>query len=96
MTPTMLLCRLFTIAADTGVIRTLRALDYETAKQHNFTVEVTDGGPSPRVGRAFVIVNVLDLQDSEPLFEQSEYNVDYEENKVGQLITVKVCDLLLC
>lgn len=83
-------CSLFAISSTTGAIKTVRALDYETAKQHNFTVEVTDGGPSPRVGRALVIVNVLDIEDSEPLFEISEYNTEFEENKVGQLISVLV------
>lgn len=81
---------MFTIAPATGVITTLQPLDYESAKQHNFTIEVTDGGAAPRKGRALVIVNVRDLEDSEPLFESREYNAEFEENKVGEVIQVKV------
>ena len=80
----------FTIDSTTGVIRTLRPLDYESVKQYNFTVEVRDGPPTPRIGRAYVIVNVLDRADSVPRFEQRSYNVDFEENKIGDLVTVKV------
>jgi len=73
-----------------GVIRTTRALDYETQPQHNFSVEVTDGPPSPRKGRALVIVNVIDKADSVPRFVQTTYNVDVEERKIGPFLTVEV------
>lgn len=72
------------------MIRTLRPLDYETARQHNFTVVASDSGPSPRRGRALVIVDVLDVQDSVPLFEKKDYYGEIEENKVGTVLTVKV------
>lgn len=65
-------------------------MDYETQKQHNFTVEVVDGGPSPRTGKAFVIVTVIDVEDSVPVFDKPSYAAEFEENKVGQLITIKV------
>lgn len=86
----MYLHSLFNVVANTGVIRTRGSLDYETKRQHNFTVEVVDGGPSPRTGKAFVIVNVIDREDSVPKFEVPRYSAEFEENKVGELITVKV------
>lgn len=80
----------FRLDPNTGVISTIKPLDYETKKQHNFTVEVNDGPPSPRTGRAFVIVNVQDVADSIPRFNKAVYNVDFEENKIGALVTVEV------
>lgn len=80
----------FSLDANTGTLRTIRPLDYETTKQHNFTVEVSDGPPSPRTGRALVIVNVLDRPDSVPVFPQRSYNADFEENRTGTLIRVNV------
>ena len=56
--------------------------------------QVTDGGSSPRTGRALVIVNVIDLSDSVPTFPQRQHNVDFEENRTGTLIRVNVCHLL--
>jgi len=88
--PSLGLCSLFKINEDTGVIRTLRPLDYEQAPQHNITVVAHDSGPSPRTGRAFVIINVLDISDSVPLFEKTDYEAEVIENTIGPVITVKV------
>lgn len=81
---------LFSVDSNTGTIRTITPLDYETSTQHTFTVEVSDGGPTPRIGRALVTVNVLDRSDNVPIFTQRTYSADFEENRTGTLIRVNV------
>lgn len=66
---------LFRIDPTTGALRTRRALDYERAASHKFTVRVLDAG-SPRLpcaSSATVLVEVLDVNDCPPTFERSTY-----------------------
>ncbi len=66
---------LFSIDANTGAIRTRSNLDHEVAAQYEFTVQVTDMG-TPRQSAsvpAKVTINVMDVNDSPPRFEEEFY-----------------------
>ncbi|XP_061181977.1 cadherin-99C-like isoform X2 [Saccostrea echinata] len=61
---------LFTILPS-GQIRTATALDYETRNVHVILVLGIDGGASSRTGTATVNINVQDVQDTIPLFTET-------------------------
>ena len=50
-----------------------RPLDYETQKKHSFLVVAQDSASDARMGTATVEVNVLDVQDSMPIFDPLTY-----------------------
>lgn len=67
----------FSIDANTGAIRTVKGLDYETMKEVVFHVGVSDQG-NPRLSSentALVRITILDFNDCPPKFEHSVYNV---------------------
>jgi hypothetical protein len=47
-------------------------LDYETQKSYSLTFEARDGGG--RVSTANLFVEVEDVNDNQPVFEQKEYS----------------------
>ncbi|XP_061181976.1 protocadherin Fat 4-like isoform X1 [Saccostrea echinata] len=61
---------LFTILPS-GQIRTAIALDYETRNSHVILILGIDGGASSRTGTATVTINVQDVQDTIPLFTET-------------------------
>ncbi|RXN06608.1 protocadherin-23 [Labeo rohita] len=49
-------------------------LDREIADFYNFTVEALDGGLPPKTGQLQVHITVLDENDNQPVFNQTEYH----------------------
>ncbi|XP_039549970.1 protocadherin-23 [Pimephales promelas] len=49
-------------------------LDRETTDFYNFTIEAFDGGEPSKIGQLQVHVTVLDENDNQPVFNQSEYH----------------------
>ncbi|XP_071105183.1 cadherin-99C-like [Haliotis cracherodii] len=83
----------FRIDGQTGAITTLVPLDFETQKQHEFTVRASDSGASPRANVATVVVSVIDTQDSIPLFVNVDYEGSIQENLNGtSVLTVSAID----
>uniref|UniRef100_A0A803TUV6 Cadherin domain-containing protein n=1 Tax=Anolis carolinensis TaxID=28377 RepID=A0A803TUV6_ANOCA len=70
----------FAIDAATGIITTASALDYEVDPQPQLTVLATDRGTPPLSSTALVRVALQDVNDNEPLFESSFYNVSLKED----------------
>ncbi|XP_067322476.1 LOW QUALITY PROTEIN: protocadherin-16 [Anolis sagrei] len=70
----------FTIDAATGIITTASALDYEVDPHPQLTVLATDRGTPPLSSTALVRVALQDVNDNEPLFESSFYNVSLKED----------------
>lgn len=68
---------LFRVDPATGALRTRRALDYERAASHEFTVRVLDADEPPQpagaAASARVLVDVLDVNDCPPTFERAAY-----------------------
>lgn len=74
-------CR-FSINSNTGAITTVQPLDYETQRVHYFLVLARDNAVDSRTGTATVTVNVQDVQDSVPIFTETNYAVSVPENNV--------------
>ncbi|KAG7484455.1 hypothetical protein MATL_G00049540 [Megalops atlanticus] len=70
----------FTIDPVTGIITTTTQLDYETDPKPSLTVVATDGGRPPLSSTAVVKVILQDINDNEPVFGSSFYNVSIKEN----------------
>lgn len=55
-----------------GGIYVVKPLDYETQKSYSLTMEAKDGGG--RVSTVNILIEVEDVNDNEPIFEQKEYS----------------------
>uniref|UniRef100_A0AAY5KKY4 Cadherin domain-containing protein n=1 Tax=Esox lucius TaxID=8010 RepID=A0AAY5KKY4_ESOLU len=67
----------------------LKALDRE--KQHSVRLLLTavDGGKPPRTGTLQIIINVMDVNDNNPIFSKSLYKVQVSENAaLGTLVMI--------
>ncbi|XP_066507713.1 protocadherin-16-like [Hoplias malabaricus] len=70
----------FTIDPVTGIITTATQLDYETYPKPSIKVVATDGGKPPLSSTALVEISLQDINDNEPVFGSSFYNVSIKEN----------------
>ncbi|CAM5108710.1 unnamed protein product [Eretmochelys imbricata] len=69
----------FHIDSSSGLILTARTLDYEQIQQHQLLVRAIDGGMPPLSGDIIVTVNITDLNDNPPLFNQLLYEAKISE-----------------
>lgn len=78
----------FQVDPDTGVIATRDRMDCERDPEPTFVVLAVDNGrPQQLTGTATVHVTIHDLNDNEPIFDQSFYNADVSEDRaVGSCI----------
>ncbi|XP_048385225.1 cadherin-7a [Stegostoma tigrinum] len=65
--------RYFNIDATTGVITIAKSLDRETNEEHNITVLAMESQNPAQIGRGFVLISVVDVNDNSP-----EFPTDYE------------------
>ncbi|KAI3351192.1 hypothetical protein L3Q82_005748 [Scortum barcoo] len=56
----------FSINTESGVIQSLRSLDYEQVKEYKIRVKAQDGGSPPQSSNATVVVRVQDQNDNPP------------------------------
>lgn len=77
----------FSIDNETGEIRTVKPLDYETQKYYQFVVTAKDGAPDPRIATATVSIDVLDVEDELPAFSRTEYVASVPENMPDYFVT---------
>ncbi|KAH8279555.1 hypothetical protein KR018_000821 [Drosophila ironensis] len=77
----------FQIDPQTGLITTRSHIDCETEPVPQLTIIARDGGVPPLSSSATVLVTIHDVNDNEPIFDQSFYNVSVPENEpVGRCI----------
>jgi len=81
----------FGIFPNSGSLYLKKVLDRETRDKFVFTVIAMDNGSPPGSASASVIVQVLDVNDNEPIFSKPHYEFTVEENTdrgtlVGQVI----------
>ncbi|KAK7790843.1 hypothetical protein R5R35_010718 [Gryllus longicercus] len=78
----------------TGTVRTKKPADYETMKSLNFTVVAYDSGEPQKSASADVTVNIININDMDPVFTQSQYEASVSENSLPgtRVITVKAID----
>lgn len=82
----------FHINAETGMLYTSVPLDAETKAFYTLTVSAIDQGNAGtrKQSSAKVKVNVVDTNDNDPIFEQSEDTVWIDENEPGGTSVTKV------
>ncbi|KAK7043292.1 hypothetical protein SK128_010818, partial [Halocaridina rubra] len=71
----------FQIDSRTGLITTRTHVDCETEPMPQITVIATDAGSPPLSSSATVKVTIRDVNDNEPIFDQSFYNVSVQESE---------------
>ncbi|XP_066489067.1 protocadherin Fat 1 isoform X4 [Tiliqua scincoides] len=69
----------FHIDSSTGLILTARSLDYESIQKHILLVRAIDSGMPPLSSDVFVAVDVTDLNDNPPVFNQLLYEANISE-----------------
>ncbi|XP_075066083.1 protocadherin gamma-C5-like isoform X31 [Mixophyes fleayi] len=57
-----------------------KTLDRESKKEHSLILTATDGGEPARSGSCHITINVLDINDNPPVFDQSVYKITVKEN----------------
>ncbi|XP_054840773.1 protocadherin alpha-5-like [Eublepharis macularius] len=72
-----------------------KPLDRELTHMYNLFLTATDGGKPEQTGTAQVLINVLDVNDNAPVFNQSVYKIKMFENaRIGAIIiTLNATDL---
>lgn len=85
----------FQIDKASGLITTRTRLDCETSVQPELVVVASDTGVPPKSVTATVTVVILDVNDNQPVFDQSFYNVSVDENTaLGTCILTVRCHFL--
>ncbi|XP_044311184.1 protocadherin Fat 1 isoform X1 [Varanus komodoensis] len=69
----------FHIDSSTGLILTARTLDYEQIQQHTLLVRAIDNGMPPLSSDVIVTVDITDLNDNPPVFNQLLYEANISE-----------------
>ncbi|CAG9820103.1 unnamed protein product [Phaedon cochleariae] len=80
----------FHIDARSGLVTTRAHVDCETDPLPRLTVVATDNGFPPLSSSATVLVTIHDVNDNEPIFDQSFYNVTVAENEAEGRCIIKV------
>nr|XP_027203228.1 protocadherin Fat 4-like [Dermatophagoides pteronyssinus] len=70
---------LFFIEQKNGMIRTRTKLDRETESRIEFLVIAYDGGTPQLSGSTKIIVQIEDINDNAPYFEQNQYEIEVAE-----------------
>ena len=83
----------FSINSTTGDVVLTQSLDYESLRMHNIVVVGEDQGRPVQSGQTTLQINVIDINDSPPVFLQSSYIFSVLEtlpvgNTVGQVIAI--------
>ncbi|CAK1600650.1 unnamed protein product [Parnassius mnemosyne] len=81
----------FAIDERSGLVTTRARVDCETNPMPKLTVVATDRGSPPLSSTATLLVTVLDVNDNEPIFDQSFYNVTVSESEAVGSCILKVC-----
>ncbi|RZF33422.1 hypothetical protein LSTR_LSTR009613 [Laodelphax striatellus] len=82
----------FQIDARSGLITTKSHIDCETDPVPRLTVVATDSGSPPLSSTAVVLVTIHDVNDNEPIFDQSFYNVTVPENEPKGRCILKIAE----
>ncbi len=61
------------------IVRVNGVLDREKVSRYNLTIMAEDKGSPKRTSTAFLIIQVADINDHEPVFEKSEYSATFSE-----------------
>ncbi|XP_007461572.1 PREDICTED: protocadherin alpha-11 [Lipotes vexillifer] len=67
-----------------------KSLDREKTPELNLLLTAADGGKPELTGTVHLYVRVLDINDNDPEFEQSEYKVRLMENAAKETLVIKL------
>lgn len=81
----------FAIDSTFGTIRTSKILDHEMIAFYNLTITATDGGTPALSSSIFVVINVQDINDNQPIFSKPSYSGVVSENATFGTEIVQVC-----
>ncbi|XP_071105206.1 cadherin-23-like [Haliotis cracherodii] len=74
----------FSVNKSTGEIRASRIIDRETAQQVTLSLQVNDTNASarfqPQIYTGTLVINILDVDDNNPRFNQNAYSASITEN----------------
>ncbi|XP_045495363.1 protein dachsous [Colias croceus] len=80
----------FKVQPSSGWLQLAKELDRESIPQHNMTIIATDNGIPPLSATVSLIVNVLDANDNDPVFSQTNYEFYVEENRKAGAFVGKI------
>ncbi|KAM4677968.1 protocadherin Fat 2 [Discoglossus pictus] len=81
--------KMFRLTPDTGSLYLNDKLDFEVHHQYYLSVEAIRTSNPPLSDVTVVVINVTDVNDNEPIFNQDEYNGQISEDSViGDLVLV--------
>ncbi|XP_066572717.1 protocadherin Fat 2 [Amia ocellicauda] len=80
----------FDIDALSGLIVTTKELDFETKQQFHLKIKAVDNGLPPMSSDVSVIVNISDVNDNPPTFNQPQYDATLNEMATCGHIVIKV------
>lgn len=66
-----------------GKVIANRTVDYEEVHWLNFTVRAADNGSPPRAAEIPVYLEIVDVNDNNPIFDQPSYQVGGQARKLG-------------
>ncbi|XP_021121960.1 protocadherin alpha-11-like [Heterocephalus glaber] len=67
-----------------------KPLDREKNAEHKMILTASDGGKPERTGTVQLFVQVLDVNDNDPEFDQLEYKVRLVENAAKEILVIKL------
>ena len=76
----------FTIDPLSGTVTVVQSLDFEVTQMFTLVVRVVDQGEPPLSNTTEVVINVMDENDNAPQFAQDIFEVDIQENQLGDLL----------
>ncbi|XP_038055589.1 protocadherin Fat 1-like isoform X3 [Patiria miniata] len=70
----------FQMDFETGILRVLRPLDREQDASYALTIKVSDLGQSRNTEKRHITINVEDVNDNAPVFDQTQYDIELSED----------------
>lgn len=87
----------FSMDPSSGVLRVQKNLDYERVNKYTLTIQAEDMGVSPRYSVASVTITIQDVNDFQPVFQNSPFYALVRENMASSppvpVITLSAVDL---
>lgn len=80
----------FRIGQRSGIIRVKAPLDYETDKQYQLVIRAFDDVAPSNLVRVTALINVTDVNDMKPIFNQRPYIAQFKENIPKGTIMINV------
>ncbi|KAE9547193.1 hypothetical protein FO519_009595 [Halicephalobus sp. NKZ332] len=73
---------------DSLFLELLDSLDREKEASYSFEIQVVDGGSPPLISNSFVFVNILDVNDNAPTFDEGIKNITIRSlGEEGEIVT---------